>query len=112
MRYRLGRHHADTIYRQLGDAPADEDERVAIFWSVDLAAIALRAFNFSAGAFDVDPPPFNLADVRLKPEDMPRSYNATEETTVMPRLDLHNRAARETIGKNLGTGLDAHSADG
>lgn len=90
MRYRLGRHHADTIYRQLGDAPADEDKRVAIFWSVDLAAIALVALNNVTGAMAFEERyVIGLTDVRLKPEDMPRSYNSTEDTTVMPRLDLH-----------------------
>lgn len=29
--YRLGRHHDDTVYLQLGDQPADTDPRVALF---------------------------------------------------------------------------------
>jgi hypothetical protein len=31
VKYRLGRHHDDTVYLQLGDEPSEHDERVAVF---------------------------------------------------------------------------------
>lgn len=29
--YRLGRHHKDTVYLQIGAEPSDQDRRIAIF---------------------------------------------------------------------------------
>jgi hypothetical protein len=42
VRYRLGRHHKDTVYFQVGDEPHDNDPRVAIF----LGAFAEDAAEF------------------------------------------------------------------
>lgn len=45
MRYRLGRSHLDLVYRQLGDAPSDEDVRVAVFSEVSVAIHVVQLLN-------------------------------------------------------------------
>jgi hypothetical protein len=45
VRYRLGRSHLDLVYRQLGDAPSDEDPRVAVFSEVSVAIAVVQLLN-------------------------------------------------------------------
>jgi hypothetical protein len=45
MKLRPGRHHADAIYLQQGDEPANSDPRVAICWNDDVAAAIINIIN-------------------------------------------------------------------